>query len=78
MGGILNKYKSGEDYIERKKMRVDTAWGGSIEMCALACLTGYDIVIYYQGAYYKFGKNKSDACFFFYNPGWHYDVILEP
>ena len=78
LGGVLNKYKSGEDYVRKKEMRVDRKWGGSIEMCALACLTGYDMVTYYGGAYYKFGKNQSKACFFFYNPGQHYDVILEP
>ena len=78
LGGILNKYKSGKEYLAVKKMRVDKKWGGSIEMCALACLTGYDVVTYYGGAYYKFGKNQSEACFFFYNPGRHYDVILEP
>ena len=78
LGGILNKYKCGKEYLEEKKMRVDKKWGGSIEMCALACLTGYDVVTYYGGAYYKFGKNQSEACFFFYNPGRHYDVILEP
>ena len=78
LGGILNKYESGKEYLVDKKMRVDKKWGGSIEMCALACLTGYDVVTYYSGAYYKFGKNQSEACFFFYNPGRHYDVILEP
>ena len=78
LGGILNKYESGKEYLVVKKMRVDKKWGGSIEMCALACLTGYDVVTYYSGAYYKFGKNQSEACFFFYNPGRHYDVILEP
>ena len=78
LGGVLNKYKSGEEYLEVKEMRVNKKWGGSIEMCALACLTGYDVVTYYGGAYYKFGKNQSEACFFFYNPGRHYDVILEP
>ena len=73
---FLNKYEiRGRLY----KMRVDTVWGGSIEMCALACLTGYDVVTYYSEGYYKFGKNKSEACFFFsINSGWHYDVILEP
>ena len=40
LGGVLNKYKSGEDYVREKEMRVDRKWGGSIEMCALACLTG--------------------------------------
>ena len=74
----MNKYKSGEYYIQRKKMRVDTVWGGSIEMCTLACLTGYDVVMYNGGGYNKFGKNNSEACFFFYYPGRHYDVILEP
>ena len=78
LGGVLNKYKSGEHYVWKKEMRVDRKWGGSIEMCTLACLTGYDVVTYYGGAYYKFGKNQSEACFFFYNPGQHYDVILEP
>ena len=78
LGGVLNKYKSGEDYVRKKEMRVDRKWGGSIEMCTLACLTGYDVVTYYGGAYYKFGKNQSEACFLFYNPGQHYDVILEP
>ena len=78
LGGILNMYKSGKEYLEAKKMRVDKKWDGSIEMCALACLTGYDVVTFYGGAYYKFGKNQSEACFFFYNPGRHYDVILEP
>ena len=78
LGGILNKYNSGKEYLAVKKMRVNKKWGGSIEMCALACLTGYDVVTYYSGAYYKFGKNQSEACFFFYNPGRHYSVILEP
>ena len=64
LGGVLNKYKSGEDYVWKKEMRVDRKWGGSIEMCTLACLTGYDVVTYYGGAYYKFGKNQSEACFF--------------
>ena len=78
LGGVLGNYDSGEHYLRKKEMRVDRKWGGSIEMCALACLTGYDVVTYYGGAYYKFGKNQSEACFFFYNPGRHYDVILEP
>ena len=78
LGGVLNKYKSGENYVWKKEMRVDRKWGWSIEMCALACLTGYDVVTYYGGAYYKFSKNQSEACFFFYNPGQHYNVILEP
>ena len=39
--------------------------------------TGHDVLTYYMGGYYKFGRNKSDQCFFFYNPGRH-DVILEP
>ena len=78
LGGVLGNYDSGEHYVRKKEMRVDRKWGGSIEMCALACLTGYDVVTYYGGAYYKFGKNQSEACFFFYNPGRHYNVILEP
>ena len=78
LGGVLSKYKSGEDYVWKKEMRVDRKWGGSIEMCALVCLTEYGVVMYYGGVYYKFGKNQSEACFFFYNPGQHYDVILEP
>ena len=62
LGGVLGNYDSGEHYVRKKEMRVDRKWGGSIEMCALACLTGYDVVTYYGGAYYKFGKNQSEAC----------------
>ena len=78
LGGVLGNYDLGEHYVRKKEMRGDRKWGGSIEMCALACLTRYDVVTYYGGAYYKFGKNQSEACFFFCNPGRHYDVILEP
>ena len=78
LGGVLGNYDSGEHYVRKKEMRVDRKWGGSIEICALACLTRYDVVTYYGGAYYKFSKNQSEACFFFYNPGRHYNVILEP
>ena len=61
LGGVLNKYETGEDYVQHKEMRIDKKWGGSIEMCALACLTGYDVITYYRGGYYKFGKNRSEA-----------------
>ena len=44
LGGVLKEYESGEHYIEKNEMRVDKVWGGSIEMCTLACITGYDVV----------------------------------
>ena len=78
LSGCLRKYKTGKIYIEKKEMRRDKVWGGSVEMCALALYSGYNVVTYYKGGYYKFGTNKSDQCFFFYNSGSHYDVILEP
>ena len=59
-------------------MRQNHKWGGHVEMCALSFLTQHDVLTYYIEGYYKFGTNKSNQCFFFYNPGGHYDVILEP
>ena len=78
MGGCHGNYMDGKHYVECKEMRNNYTWGGSMEMCALSCLTGNDVVVYYLGGYYKFGYNKSSECFFFYNPGGHYDVILQP
>ena len=72
------QYKSGKDYLERSSMRKLRVWGGSVELCALSLMTGIDVVTYYKEGYYKFGKNESNICFFLYNPGKHYDVILEP
>ena len=59
-------------------MRRDRVWGGSVELCALSLFTGLDVVTYYKGGYYKYGKNQSQQCFFFYNSGNHYEVILQP
>ena len=79
MAGVLKKdYKSAEEYMAKKKMRQDTKWGGSVELCALLLFTGIDVLTFYMGGYHKFGRNKSQQCFFFYNSGGHYDLILEP
>ena len=79
MAGVLKKdYKSAKEYMAKKKMRQDTKWGGSVELCALLLFMGTDVLTFYMGGYHKFGRNKSQQCFFFYNSGGHYDLILEP
>ena len=32
LGRVLNKYNSGKHYTEKKKIRIDKVWGGSIGM----------------------------------------------
>ena len=79
MAGVMKKeYKSEKEYMAKKKMRTDDKWGGSVELCALSLFTGIDVLTFYMGGYHKFGRNKSQQCFFFYNSGGHYDLILEP
>ena len=78
LAGCLQEYKSGRHYLRKKKMRENYEGGGHVEMCALSFITRHDVLTYYMGGYYKFGRNKSDQCFFFYNPEKHYDVLLEP
>ena len=78
MAGVMKKeYKSEKEYMMKKKMRTDGKWGGSVELCALS-FTGIDVLTFYMGGYHKFGRNKSQQCFFLYNSGGHYDLILEP
>ena len=74
----IDDYKTGKGYLEKTKMRMDRVWDGSVELCALSILTGIDVVCYYKGGYDKFRKNESQQCFFFYNSGHHYEVILQP
>ena len=79
MAGVMKKeYSSVKEYMAKKKMRIDGKWGGSVELCALSLFTGIDVLTYYMGGYHKFGRNKSQQCFFLYNSGGHYDLILEP
>ena len=78
MAGVMKKeYKSEKEYMTKKKMRTDGKWGGSVELCALSLFTGIDVLTFYMGGYHKFGRNKSQQCFFLYNSGGHYDLILE-
>ena len=79
MAGVMKKeYKDAEEYMAKKEMREDGKWGWFVELCALSLLTGLDMLTFYMGGYHKFGRNKSQQCFFFYNSGGHYDLILEP
>ena len=79
MAGVMKKeYKDAEEYMAKKEMREDGKWGGSVELCALSLLTGIDMLTFYMGGYHKFGRNKSQLCFFFDNSGGHYDLVLEP
>ena len=79
MAGVMKKeYGSVEEYMAKKEMRMDGKWGGSVELCALSLFTGIDVLTFYMGGYNKFGRNKSQQCFFFYNSGRHYDLVLEP
>ena len=78
LSGAIYDYGTGQEYIEKSKMRMNRVWGGSIELCSLSILTGLDVVVYFKGGYHKFGKNQSEQCFFLYNSGHHYEVILQP